>query len=417
MADWLPGVSQAKSLVQLACGDTEGAKRTQENFTKQCPGVSQIRSLVEVASGDTDAALQTQKECLGTISGMVDAIPVVGHAKGGIHYICGDKDGGDNAMKASSRTTGVMAGGAGGFLVGGPVGAVAGGMAGASVMDTVTSIVDSEVHGDSRPTGYIKQIGDIIEDPKDPGKWFDVTFSAVGDAMTGYSGGQAVKNLKNFKNQREVRNKFDSQRQALSDKIGKKAANDMVKAADHLKKTQKKYSVPENKPHVTAVVHDLETNKIYDGHNKQVRNFCKRTKFGLDPISDYSSDVNSPTLVEKRAPKVETPLARQARSCAEHRAYHKYYKDNPAGAPKNTRVSVVRYDKATKTIRTAERCGNCKSYSNAMGKAPGDGISNQVVPNHPKVGKLAHFEHAGNAAANMVEGGVFQNLDEDEDDY
>ena len=66
---------------------------------------------------------------------IVDAIPVVGHVKGVVHYACGDQAGGDKAMVASSRSTCVAGGAAGGFLVGGPVGAVAGGMAGGAARD------------------------------------------------------------------------------------------------------------------------------------------------------------------------------------------------------------------------------------------------------------------------------------------
>ena len=61
---------------------------------------------------------------------------MLGHVKGIIHYAVGDNEGGDEAMKAATRTSGVIAGGMGGFIVGGPVGAVAGGMSGGAVMDT-----------------------------------------------------------------------------------------------------------------------------------------------------------------------------------------------------------------------------------------------------------------------------------------
>ena len=148
MADAFPIVSQTKSLVQWISGDSEGAKRTQENFSRQCPIISQARSAVEAISGDTDAALATQMECLNFASNFVDAVPVAGHIKGGCHYAWGDTEGGDNAMKSASRTTGAIVGGAGGFLVAGPPGAVAGGIAGAATMDGVTTGIDSAVHGE-----------------------------------------------------------------------------------------------------------------------------------------------------------------------------------------------------------------------------------------------------------------------------
>ena len=44
--DSIPIVSQIKSLVQVANGDAEAAKTTQENFMRQAPVVSQVNSLV-----------------------------------------------------------------------------------------------------------------------------------------------------------------------------------------------------------------------------------------------------------------------------------------------------------------------------------------------------------------------------------
>ncbi len=102
MVDWIPGVSQIKSYIQLLAGDLDGAKRTQTNFSRQCPVVSQVRSAIEYASGDTAAAKETLTQGLQ----LLDGIPGVGHAKGLAHYACGDNEGGNNAMKAASRTVG-----------------------------------------------------------------------------------------------------------------------------------------------------------------------------------------------------------------------------------------------------------------------------------------------------------------------
>ena len=160
MADAVPVVSQLKSFVQWASGDSTGAKQTQENFSKRCILVSQARSAVEAICGDTEAARATQLEFVNEASNFADSVPVVGHVKGGIHYACGDKDGGDNAMKAASRTTGAVAGGVGGFLVAGPPGAVAGGIGGAAAMDLITTGVDSAVHDEFRPAGLFQQGAD-----------------------------------------------------------------------------------------------------------------------------------------------------------------------------------------------------------------------------------------------------------------
>ena len=64
------------------------------------------------------------------MSDLADGIPVVGHAKGGIHYICGDEEGGEKAMISATRTTVVAGSGVVGTFVAGPVGAVAFGMHG-----------------------------------------------------------------------------------------------------------------------------------------------------------------------------------------------------------------------------------------------------------------------------------------------
>jgi hypothetical protein len=82
--DILPGVSQVKSIVQLACGDAEGAARTQEAFLRECPGVSQVTSAVQVLAGDTEGAIETQKRCGSTIlktgNGLLNGTP------GGLNY-------------------------------------------------------------------------------------------------------------------------------------------------------------------------------------------------------------------------------------------------------------------------------------------------------------------------------------------
>ncbi len=51
MMDWIPGVSQLKSIVQLVCLDPEGAWETQKNFVKKCPGVSHVVGATVGTSG------------------------------------------------------------------------------------------------------------------------------------------------------------------------------------------------------------------------------------------------------------------------------------------------------------------------------------------------------------------------------
>ena len=189
--DAFPVASQAKSLIQWAAGDSKGAKQTQENFSKQCIVVSQVRSAVEAAKGDKEAARDTQKQFLSMVDGTVSAVPVVGHVKGAIHYATGNKEKGHAAMKASSRSTGVMIGGAAGFIAGGPVGAVAGGVTGGVAMDGIITGADSAKHKEFRPYGDFE----LVKDPKNPGKWCDVVGGKVIDGVVGSSAGAAASQI------------------------------------------------------------------------------------------------------------------------------------------------------------------------------------------------------------------------------
>ena len=80
------------------------------------------------------------------------------------HDAFGDTEGGNKAMKSSSRTTGVIGGGVLGFVAGGPTGAAAGGVAGGLAMDSVTTGIDSAVHDvEFRPSGTIAALDNIVE--------------------------------------------------------------------------------------------------------------------------------------------------------------------------------------------------------------------------------------------------------------
>ncbi len=181
--DSIPVVSQTKSVVQAACGDVEGARRTQENFLDTCPVVSQGKSFVQWASDDAEGARQTQLKFAGGVSDFVDGIPVVGHAKGAIHWACGDEEGRDKAMKSASRTVGVVGGGVGGFLVGGPAGAVVGGIAGGLAMDGVTTGVDSAIHDEYRPSGTIAAVTTLAKGESESvsGDIFDLVVGFIMD--------------------------------------------------------------------------------------------------------------------------------------------------------------------------------------------------------------------------------------------
>ena len=166
--DSIPVVSQIKSLVQVASGDEEGARNTQNNFlfNNKAPVFSQVSSAIHAIKGDHDKARQVQeefaKEMLHEASVLADSIPLVGHVKGAIHYATGDTAGGDAAMKSASRNLGVIAGGTAGFIGGGPFGAVAGGIAGGAAMDGIINGMELAIYGENaRFTGYVQDALEI----------------------------------------------------------------------------------------------------------------------------------------------------------------------------------------------------------------------------------------------------------------
>lgn len=64
VVDAIPVVSQVKSAIQAATGDTDGARQTQERFLRTSPGTSQLTSAIQAIQGDTEGARKTQEAFL-----------------------------------------------------------------------------------------------------------------------------------------------------------------------------------------------------------------------------------------------------------------------------------------------------------------------------------------------------------------
>lgn len=402
--DALPVLSQLKSLVQVTFGDAEGARRTQENFSRQCPVVSQARSFCEWASGDSEAAEETQKQCLGFMSDFVDGIPVVGHAKGGIHYACGDKEGGDKAMKSSSRTVGVLGGGVAGFFVAGPPGAAAGGIAGGLAVDGLTTGIDSAVHDEYRPSGMVSQVTEIAKNPKDPGLWFDTLAIPVFDAMSGVSAGKGAAKLANNMKKRLA---YTKNKASIAKKVGKSGYKDISKTAEVARKHMRKGDVKRNVPQVVTHAKDLKTNKSYYGHNRQLRQNIRRTRGGMSRGQAKKNSMfkgSSKSNVQKRVPNAKNVLGRDPRSCAEHSALHKLYNDRPAAKPSEIRTSTVKVNPKKGTITALERCTNCKQYNQVMGDVTTDAVHGMPILENPggPVSKSGAALVVGGAACSAV---------------
>jgi hypothetical protein len=131
--DHIPVISQIKSVIQDISGDDDGARQTMQNYLSTDP----VSAIAYHTGGKHEKANENWKNLLNMGGEVVDSLPVVGHIKGGYYYGIGERERGEEIMKSASRPVGVIAGGVGGFLLGGPVGAVAGGIAGGTAADGV----------------------------------------------------------------------------------------------------------------------------------------------------------------------------------------------------------------------------------------------------------------------------------------
>lgn len=137
--NWLPIVSQLKSFVQACDSDYEGARETQVDFVETCPIVSQITSAVQAAQGDSKSARETQVKFVHMVGRLMNSMPGVGFVKAIVHYASTDHEGGDQAIKACSRTIGVIGCASVGYYLENMFGATVGGIVGGLLMDAITS--------------------------------------------------------------------------------------------------------------------------------------------------------------------------------------------------------------------------------------------------------------------------------------
>lgn len=187
MVDWIPVLSQLKSAIQWAAGQDEKARATQENFINRCPVVSQVKAGYEVYHGHSEDALETQWQFLENTSYLMNSVPIVGHVKGLIHFTWGDYEGSLDAMKLSTRASGVMLGGIGGLAVAGPGGSIGGGLAAGAAMDSIFTGVGSLAHEEFVPDGYWNSAIHAYKGDLDLTESVDIIFGILSDSVGGYT--------------------------------------------------------------------------------------------------------------------------------------------------------------------------------------------------------------------------------------
>ncbi|CAF1001305.1 unnamed protein product [Adineta steineri] len=367
--DMVPGVAHVKALAQVVTGDEEGAERTMHRFTTKTPIVSHLTAGIAKVCGEDDLAKEcwngansslnalpvvghakglghyvfgdvqggncAMKSATSTSMDMIDGIPVAGHAKGVIHYAVGDKAGGDRAMISATRTATVMGAGAGGFLVAGPAGAVAAGMGVGAEWDLVTAAVTDG----KQLNGICK----VIDNPTKIDSYFEAGLKLGGDALTGYAGGKVAERV---------------------------IKSSEISTADRLRTVRKEKGLPENKnvfsgkkgKEIFSEVKDRSTGKTHFGVNASVR----KTYNDLPPKPNHFIEQHS---------DIKPPLDRDPAVCAEAQAYHKYVIDKSGSNPStiNTRINTVEV-RSNGDIYNMPRCDNCMAYKHVVGKCNTDGM-------------------------------------------
>lgn len=153
------------------------------------------------------------------VSNTLNSIPVVGHAKGLAHHMCGDPRAGNEAFMAATRSTAVI----GAAAVTGGVGVIPVAMA----YDTIESIVTNE------PRGYVLVTKNLVDNPS-ASSVLDATLTVAGDVASGYTGAKGLKNI------------------VLPKSKGKDILVDVIKVSDAVCKGGQKYLINEAIQNVTT---------------------------------------------------------------------------------------------------------------------------------------------------------------------
>ena len=193
--DWVPGISQTKSLIQAVSGNIEGARQTQRNFTDSFPIVSQAKSFHYFLKHDPMKARDIQKRFLQNAAPLINeamnSTPGLGHIKGAVHFAMGDREGGKDALESATHVLGSMIGGTGGFIVGGPTGAFVGGVLGGNAVDLAITGIDSALKHKFKPHGCVEAIADLSKGDTDSkaGETFDLAMGFLIDGFIGQVSG------------------------------------------------------------------------------------------------------------------------------------------------------------------------------------------------------------------------------------
>lgn len=179
-----------KVTCQLTTNQRKVIDRMIKNLILNTPGLGHTVAGIVKVCGDEKLGEQLLQEANSNVNTLVNSIPVIGHAKGLVHFTLNDKEAGKEAMALATRSTAVLAAGTTGFLVAGPIGAVIARTRIGLAWDTGIHILSD---GKTKPGVY-----QIVENPSDLWNYVDAFTSVLSDGVGCSSPGKMAENT--FKN-------------------------------------------------------------------------------------------------------------------------------------------------------------------------------------------------------------------------
>ncbi|XP_045124445.1 putative mediator of RNA polymerase II transcription subunit 17 [Portunus trituberculatus] len=432
MAKFLPVIGEAYTVIESGIligsagvaklfGDDKAASeladsagRSWKEYSETNGLAAPINVMIRDRMGDCERAHEIANSYLNAASSCVDGIPVVGHAKGIVHYAMGDKEKGHKSMEASTRNVAVLGAGiaTGGLGAGLALGATAGIGAGVAY-DATATIVDGAVNGkDSKLHGTIAL---ARPDEMTPNEFVGGIIGIAGDGLTGAGGAQMGRNIRTRINgQRNLQNAYkNSQRLKRTGTDYRTATQVTMEAAEASKKAQGALNKQMN--YATCEAVDSATGQKGVGHSGRYNSQFRAENFESLSYESRNAARNAhnygePSHLQNRYEHVRQvhPTRSQA-ACAEHPAFDNLAQRNPNYNPENVNTATVFKNK--NNFNTAQRCENCRAYGSGMGKVVTDCIPDRTpVPLKGYVRDGFVMQAAGAATV-----GYAMNNDEDDE--
>lgn len=402
MAKFLPIIGEIYTAVESAvlitsaglaevCGDKASAEKLAvsagnawKEYTETNLLATPIKGIVLDSQGKREESKQLEEKYLNSMSSFADAIPVVGHVKGCVHYAMGDTDAGNKSMEASTRTTAVLGAGIATGGLGGGLALGAGVGVGTGVAyDGTATLIDGAVNGDKASLHGTMKLAE--PEKMNPNEFVGGVMGIVGDAMTGASGASMGKSLRNTAKAKQVtKNSGQSDLQSAykESKVLKDAGVDhrtatkqTMETAQQSKAAQAKLSRETN--YATSKVVDKATNESGVGHSGKYSRQMRLDNGMSKNAARRGHNYNEPSNLQNRNTGVKQVSNRPQRACAEHGAFDQLNAKNPHYEAKNVNTSTV-FKKADGIHVTKHRCVNCNAYGEAMGKVITDYIADET---------------------------------------